>query len=132
MLQVVIKNPVEAGAVATIIKKMPFLEKAYRVTVKQIKSTRSLEQNAKMWAMLTDIANQKEYAGEMRSKEDWKDLMTAAVQLERDGQSIVPGVNGGIVILGLHTRNMTIAAMTELIEFMHAWGAENDIEWSDA
>ena len=96
------------------------------------KSRRSLEQNKKMWAMLRDIASQVQWPvngqNEWLKDEEWKDILTAATQSE---MRMAAGVNGGFVFLGVRTRNMTIAQMGELIEFMYAFGAERDVAWSE-
>lgn len=97
----------------------------YCVEVKQ--RTRTLEQNAKMWAMLSDVARQVVWHGQHLTPENWKDVFTAALKR----QQVVPGVDGGFVVLGTSTSRMTKGEMVELIEFMHAFAADRDIDWSD-
>lgn len=89
--------------------------------------TRSLEQNDLMWAMLADLSHQLQWCDRDLSKEDWKCLMTA--HLKR--HDVVPGIDGGFVVLGAYTSQMTVADMSDLIELMRAFGAKNDVEWSD-
>ena len=57
---------------------------------------RSLDQNAKLWPMLQDIARQVDWYGERLSKEEWKDVLTAGLKK----QKVVPGVDGGFVVVG--------------------------------
>lgn len=93
---------------------------------------RSVDQNAKMWAMLTDIANQLPWLVNGRlmqiAPKDWKDILTASFKRE---QRMAAGIDGGFVMLGRSTSNMTLSEMSELIELMTAFGAERDIAWSD-
>lgn len=89
--------------------------------------TRSLDANAKMWAALQDIANQVDWYGEKHSKEDWKDILTASWKKQR----AVPGVDGGFVVLGARTSKMTVSEMSELIELIHAFGAQHGVVFHD-
>lgn len=90
---------------------------------------RSLPQNDKMWAMLTDVSEQRTHHGIRLQPSDWKSLFTAALRREL---RLVPNLTGdGFVQLGGSTSEMTREQMAELIEFMLAWGAQNDIAWSD-
>ena len=97
----------------------------YCVELKQ--PTRSLEQNAKMWAMLADVAAQVEWHGQQLTSENWKDIFTAALKR----QAVVPGIDGGFVVLGTSTRRMTKGEMSELVELMYAFGAEHGVVWTD-
>lgn len=97
----------------------------YCVEVKE--RTRSLDQNAKMWAMLGDVARQVEWHGAYLTTHNWKDMFTASLKR----QQVVPGIDGGFVVLGSRTSGMTKSEMVELIEFMYAFGAERGVQWSD-
>lgn len=99
------------------------------VTFKQEK--RTTDQNSLLWALLTDVSIQAEWAGKPRTPEDWKDLFTASVLAAKDGLEIVPGLMGGFVILGLRTSDMTKVEMTDLIEWIMAWGAQNGVTFND-
>jgi hypothetical protein len=89
--------------------------------------TRSLDQNAKMWAMLADLSRQVEWYGQRLTSEEWKDVLTAALKK----QKAVPGIDGGFVVIGARTRNMTIREMSDLVELLYAFGAERDVQWTD-
>lgn len=89
--------------------------------------TRSLDQNAKMWAMLADVSRQVEWYGQHLTSEEWKDVLTAALKK----QKAVPGIDGGFVVIGARTRNMTIREMGDLVELMYAFGAEKNVRWSE-
>ena len=98
----------------------------FAVTIAEPK--RNLEQNARMWAMLSDVAQQVEWYGKRLTAEDWKHVFTASLRkLE-----VVPNLDGtGFVALGMSTSRMSVREMRDLIELMFAFGAERDVEWSD-
>jgi len=80
-----------------------------------------------MWAMLADISQQVDWYGNKLTKEEWKDVFTAGMKR----QKVVPGVDGGFVVIGAHTSHMTIADMSELIEFAMAFGCQHGVKWKD-
>jgi hypothetical protein len=97
----------------------------YTVTIDEPK--RSLEQNRKMWALLHDLENQVVWHGQKLTAENWKDVMTASLKR----QQVVPGIDGGFVVLGTSTRKMTKLELSELIELIYAFGSQHGVEWSD-
>ena len=88
--------------------------------------TRTLEQNARMWAMLTDIAQQVDWYGQKLDPHEWKDVLSAALKKQR----AVPGIDGGFVVIGARTSKMTIRQMTELMDLAEAFGAERGVKFS--
>jgi hypothetical protein len=99
--------------------------KRLQLTIK--KEKRSLPQNAKMWAALTDIANQVEWYGERLTPEDWKTMLTASLRK----QKAVPGIEGGFVVLGSSTSKMTKEEMSELLELAIAFGVDRGVKFND-
>lgn len=90
--------------------------------------TRNLEQNAKLWAMLSDVSRQVEWYGRKLSSEDWKHVFTAGL-LKHD---VVPNIDGtGFVVLGQSTSKMSKKMFSDLIELIYSFGAQHDVEWSD-
>lgn len=89
---------------------------------------RSLEANAKMWAMLTEVAHQVDWYGEKLSAEDWKDVFSASLRRAK----VVPGIDGGFVPLGMRTSDMSKDEMSALIELIYAFGAERGVVFNDA
>lgn len=87
---------------------------------------RTLDQNAAMWAMLADVAEQVEWHGHWLTKEEWKDVMTAALTR----QKAVPGIDGGFVVLGARTRKMTKPEMADLLELISAFGSQHGVQWT--
>nr|WP_299241432.1 recombination protein NinB [uncultured Halomonas sp.] len=88
---------------------------------------RSLDQNARLWAVLTDVSRQVEWYGRYLPKEAWKDIFSAA--LER--QDVVPGLEGGFVMIGGRTSKMTKQRFADLLTLIDAFGAERGVRWSD-
>ena len=89
---------------------------------------RSLEQNDRMWAMLTDIATQKTLNGRKWSTDQWKVIFLTA--LGRETQ-FIPDLDGKFIPYGQSSSSLSKSEMSDLIDFMSAWGAENDVVWSD-
>jgi hypothetical protein len=101
-------------------------DKAYQVEIRPM--TRTLEQNALLWAMLTEISKQVNWHGQKLSQEDWKNVFSSALNKQR----VVPNLeNTGFVVLGKSTSKMTVAEMTEMIELMHAFAAEQGVKFND-
>lgn len=94
---------------------------------------RTLPQNDRMWAMLTDIAKQKEHCGRKYTPDIWKCLMMHACGRTME---FIPALDNSTVMpLGYHSSDLSKSEMSDLIEFMSAWGAENGVvflEKSDA
>ena len=72
------------------------------------KPKRSNQQNALMWAVLTQL-EPIDWYGNHLTKEEWKDVITASIKRLR----VVPGIDGGFVVCGQSTSNMTIKDMNE-------------------
>ena len=88
--------------------------------------TRSTEQNARMWALLTDVSRQVDWYGQKLTPEEWKDVFSASLKK----QKAVPGLDGGFVILGQRTSKMSIREMSELMELIEAFGADKGVRFS--
>lgn len=92
---------------------------------------RTLEQNAKLWALLRDVARQCELvingAAVKASEEDWKEVFTAALRGE---QRLAQGIDGRAVMLGASTRRMRVHELSDLIELIYAYGSERNVKWT--
>jgi hypothetical protein len=88
--------------------------------------TRSLASNAMMWSCLTDISKQVVWYDNKLSPDEWKDVLSASLKK----QKVVPGVDGGFVIIGSRTSKMTRKEMTEMIELCHLFGDQHQVKWS--
>lgn len=88
--------------------------------------TRSLEQNAALWAMLTDVSRQVDWHGQKLTPEDWKHVFSASLKQQR----AVPGLDGGFVVLGQSTSKMTVREMSDLMVLISAFGAERSVRFT--
>jgi hypothetical protein len=99
-------------------------EHPYCVEVRPL--TRTVEQNAKLWALLGEIADQVNWHGQKLSSEDWKHVFSAALNQQR----VVPNIDStGFVVLGKSTSKMSVAEMMDMIELIHAFGAQHSVEF---
>lgn len=94
---------------------------------------RTLEQNAALHAAIADIAGQVKWHGERMDVEDWKRLLTAAwARAEREPVKLVPALDGqGFDVLYRRTSRMSKRELSSLLDYLHAWGAEQGVKWSD-
>lgn len=93
---------------------------------------RNNEQNKLLHALLSDIAKQVSHAGMKWDVTVWKRLCTAAWLRER-GASIqmIPAIDGkGIDVLYEPTSKLSKRKCAELILWVEAFGAENDVKWT--
>ena len=97
------------------------------VTVQE--PTRNLEQNAALWALLSEFSRQLQWPvnGQMvkLEAEEWKDLLTAAFRQET--ARVAMGLNGGMVMLGARTSKMGKKEFGEFLEFINATAAHRGV-----
>ena len=122
-------EPVQAHKVLTqqiwpLLKSL--LMAGHRMVVEIKPETRTLAQNARLWAMLTDVAKQVDWYGRKLSGEEWKHVMTASMTK----QDVVPGIDGGFVVLGKSTSKMTKPEMSELQDLIEAFGAQQNVRFT--
>lgn len=119
-------NPQQAhqAIAATIWPSVKSLLMAGHRLVMVVKpETRSDAQNRRLWAMLTEVSDQVVWHGRKLSPEEWKHVFSAALKK----QDVVPGIDGGFVILGQSTSKMTKGEMSDLQELISAFGAERGV-----
>lgn len=88
---------------------------------------RSVDQNDKMWAMLSDVSRSMP-DGRRHTPEVWKTLFMHAcghaVQFET-------GLNGQPFPTGFRSSRLTKSQMSDLIEFIYHFGAEKNVVWTE-
>ena len=89
---------------------------------------RTSDQNAKLWAMLSDIARAKPQ-GRVLSTEVWKSLFMNAAGFTCTFEPTLDG--RGVIPLGFKSSRLSKAEFSDLIECMHAFAAEHDITFTD-
>ena len=94
---------------------------------------KSRDQEEKYHAMIGEIAKQASHMGAKWDAEDWKRLLVWQFCKDsglNEGR-ILPSLDGtGIVQLGQQTRKFTKEQASEFVEWLHAWGAQNGIVYS--
>jgi len=90
--------------------------------------TRTLDQNAALWARLGDVAAQVEWYGKRLSADDWKCVFSAALKRSQ----VVPGLDGGFVVVGQSTSRMSKREFSDMLELITAFGACHGVKWSDS
>lgn len=89
-------------------------------------ASRTNDQNAKLWALLSDVSRAKP-GGRSLTPDVWKCLfMNAcghAVQFEH-------GLSGEPFPIGFRSSRLSKEQMGELIDFIEMWGAQNGVQFS--
>jgi hypothetical protein len=91
-------------------------------------ANRTSDQNALMWALLSDIARAKP-EGRVLPTEIWKCLFMSAC-----GQAVrfEPGLDGeGVVPVGFRSSRLTKAEMSDVIECIIEYGTRHEVAWSE-
>lgn len=98
-----------------------------RVEIKD--RTRSLDQNAKLHCLLSEISKSIPWAGAYRDVDTWKRLLTAAwLRANHEAVEVLPALDGqGVDIVFARTSSLSVKKMIDLIEFVTAWYAEQEV-----
>jgi len=98
-----------------------------RITFQEAK--RTTDQNARMWAMLTEVARQVKWHGQRLSADDWKLVFLSALKQEL---RIVPNLDGtGFVQLGRSSSDLSVAEMGDLMDLIAAFGAREGVTFAE-
>jgi len=99
----------------------------HRLTLEVKPEKRSDAQNRRLWAMLTEISRQVDWYDQKLTAEEWKHVFSASLSK----QKVVPGLDGGFVVLGLSTSKMTKGEMSDMQTLMEAFGAERGVTFAE-
>lgn len=122
-LLVLANNTFKARAIDWI-RKAP---KDTRVEFKGPK--RTIPQNDRMWAMLTEISVQLPWHGMKLSPDDWKLVFLDALKRE---VRMVPNIDGnGFVNLGRSSSDLDKEEMADLLTIIEAFGVQNGVVFQD-
>lgn len=98
-----------------------------RITFQEAR--RTTDQNARMWAMLTEVARQVKWHGQRLSADDWKIVFLSALKQEL---RIVPNLDGtGFVQLGRSSSDLSVAEMGDLMDLIAAFGAREGVTFAE-
>ena len=120
--KVTLRDAITRGRAVELIRK---LKSGWRVSV--AKPNRTQDQNAKLWAMLTDLSHAKP-EGRKCTPDDWKCLVMHACNHE---VMFMQGLDGRPFPTGFRSSHLTIGQMSDLIEWIYAYGAEHGVKWSE-
>lgn len=121
---ITLRNKADRERASRWIDKAPF---GTRVEFKA--SKRSLPQNDRMWAMLTDVATQLKWHGISLTPDDWKLVFLDSLNRE---SRFVPNIDGtGFVNLGRSSADLSKEEMSELIELIFAVGAQHGVKFNE-
>lgn len=95
------------------------------VTVKE--ATRNADQNARMWAMLSDVSRAKP-EGRCHTPDVWKALFMHALGFET---RFLTGLNGEPFPAGFRSSRLTVRQMADLITFIAEYGDRHGVHWSE-
>lgn len=101
----------------------PLLQSGKRLTVEVRPEKRSDAQNRRLWSQLTDVSEQVNWHGQLLTSTEWKDVFSAALKRTK----VVPGLDGGFVVCGQSTSQMSKAEMNELFALIEAFGANHGV-----
>ena len=90
-------------------------------------ATRNADQNARLWAMLSDISRAKP-EGRKHTAEVWKALFMQACGYE---VQFLQGLDGNPFPAGFRSSRLTVRQMADLITFIAAYGDQNGVRWSE-
>ena len=88
---------------------------------------RTLDQNAKMWAMISDVSRAKP-EDRCHTPEVWKALFMHACGHETQFEQ---GLDGRPFPVGFSSSRLSKVEMIELIEFIYAYGAQHGVMWNE-
>lgn len=87
--------------------------------------TRSLDQNAMLHALFSEASKRHEWQGRKLTPTQWKVLFISGHAIATGlGADMIPGLESEYVNVRESSAHMSIARMTSLIEYIHAWMAE--------
>jgi hypothetical protein len=112
---------------AKAVKWIVMVPSGTRVEFKATK--RSIPQNDRLWALLTEVAQQVPWHGMKLGAADYKLIFLDALKREL---RIVPNLDGtGFVNLGRSSSDLSKEEMSDLIEIITAWGVSHGVIFND-
>lgn len=89
---------------------------------------RTLDQNSRLWSMLTDVAQQVPWHGLRLTADDWKLVFLDALKRET---RMVPNIDGnGFVNLGRSSSDLSKGEFADLMEIITAFGSQHGVAFS--
>jgi len=122
MHKIILSNAFNRNRAKALIDRAP---DGYVASIAEPK--RTLDQNNKLWAMLTDISVSKPL-GRRHTPDDWKAIAMNACGWECQ---FCEGLDGRPFPKGFKSSDLTKSQMSTLIEWLQAFGDENGVHWTN-
>ena len=104
------------------------LEGQESIKIEVREKNRTDEQNAKLHAMLGDIAQQATWQGDKLDIDGWKNLFVSGHTIATKAPyKLVMGLEGELVNVRERTSKMGVRRLASLIEYVDAWAAGNGV-----
>ena len=103
-------------------KAIGYAQDGWIVTIQP--PVRSLDQNAALWPILGAISKQVVWYGQKMTDDEWKDVLSASLKKQR----AVPGIDGGFVILGQRTSQMSKSDFSDMLDLATAFAIERGVQ----
>ncbi|HAC6540088.1 TPA_asm: NinB protein [Salmonella enterica subsp. salamae serovar 48:d:z6] len=120
----------QQNAIQAIQQILPDPTKPIVVTIQE--RNRSLQQNARLHAMLSEISKKTTYHGKVRGIDFWKGLFVSGWQIATNQHpEIVPGLEGEFINIRESTAKLSVKKLTEVMDYIEAYCAMNSIHLSE-
>ena len=119
----ILRGPSQRALAKQMIDRAP-VDAVVRIS----EATRNLDQNARMWAMLSDVSRAKP-EGRRWTPETWKCAFMHSLGHQ---VKFCEGLDGsGPFPLGFHSSRLTVRQMADLITVIDEYGTRHGVPWSD-
>lgn len=120
---VILRGPAQRALAKQLIDRAP-ADAVVRVS----EAARNLDQNARMWAMLSDVSRAKP-EDRRWTPETWKCAFMHSLGHQ---VKFCEGLDGsGPFPLGFHSSRLTVRQMADLITVIQEYGDRHNVQWSD-
>lgn len=120
---IILRGPSQRALAKQVIDRAP-----QDAVVRISEPTRNLDQNAKMWAMLSDVSRAKPEDRHW-TPETWKCAFMHSLGHQ---VKFCEGLDGsGPFPLGFHSSRLTVRQMADLITVIQEYGDRHGVRWSD-
>ena len=126
-----IRSPAhQQNAIHAVQQILPDPTKPIVVTIQE--RNRSIQQNARLHAMLSEISKKATYHGKARNIEFWKGLFVSGWQIATNQHpEIISGLEGELINIRESTATLSVKKISEIMDYIEAYCAMNSIHLSE-
>ena len=124
-MKLTLRNPLLRAQAIRAIQSIPANE-VMDFTLVPHKSSRSLEQNARYWSLLTEISEQLTPEGKVYSPETWHEYMKARYI----GKDVVI-VDGEPFLIAKTSTKLKVPEFGDYMTQVEAWGTEHGVRFTE-